>query len=498
MSAATNSSSSSGIDFSSGSYSSSSSSGGDGGSDSWTALILSVTLTALYAFLSVVSVVQLIRIKWNRHSALSFQFLFLFLVALHSVARVFFFIDLSYVPTIIVLYVFWLPSDLQFAIFSLFILFYSSLLPSWAYTKRIYINLWLIINGGAMTLTVLYITLPCLSNCNVTDTMEMYHHAYILAQTIVLLIIYAYHGYILHCTSQSAHYHLLLGIHHPPFPLWLLTVFFLSVFVGHSVISTLGALNIYAIELGGNEGGLKQVGLLAFLLFVWWEILPPLLVVIYFHRIPSPTSSPSSIHHAETQFTQLSDDDASAGFCCCQLSSRTTRVYPDDDSVSADDTNVSSDPQVISSYAYSNYVTGDDLDADLLAAAPSSPYTNKSLSMAFPTHTHLTPVNTGAVSSTTHLPYNYPPPPILSSAPRKLHTTSSLPAKIIKQQQTVPTRNNINGHSPPAPFATPAPMRPIQYQQQQQRERIVLPNRRDELAGTPQSDSDEEDSITSI
>ena len=186
----------------------------------------------------------------------------------------------------------WLPFDLQFCTFSLLVVFYASLIhhPSWhslSTPRSLYIAAFLLFSLTVPLLTVAW-ALSILTHRSaqsaaaITPLLEAVHHAYIAAQLCLLLAVFAWHGYRLH-RQQRALSPLLL---HAPFPLSVLTALCLAVFLSRAVFAVLNSTGRYRIEIGGDQGGLKQVSVSAFVLLMLWEVTPTTLVLLYFHHIP--------------------------------------------------------------------------------------------------------------------------------------------------------------------------------------------------------------------
>src|SRR5437868_1997516 len=98
--------------------------------------ILSLLITLFYTILCIASLVQLSRILYYKHNIRSFHFAFLLLTFTWSLFRILFFGTTSSIPSLFSLILFWFPVDIQFATFSLIVVFYSYLLHKHNWNKR--------------------------------------------------------------------------------------------------------------------------------------------------------------------------------------------------------------------------------------------------------------------------------------------------------------------------------------------------------------------------
>ena len=251
-------------------------------------VVLCITLTAVYSLLFLSSLVQLLRILHAQHDVCSFQFGFLSLCTLWSGLRAFFFGEWFALPELLSLLLWWLPLDLQFSTFSLLLLFYASLRhrsrwPHSASQRRLYIAVLAAVNVAAPLLTSAWAVCSVLQSRGIGQ-LESLHHAYNACQLLALFGVLVHLGYKLHSSPHTNQ--LLASLLRPLFPLSLLTTLCLTVFLSRAILSALNSAGLYAIELGGDEGGWKRVSPVAFTLLALWEVAPTAAVLLFFHHIP--------------------------------------------------------------------------------------------------------------------------------------------------------------------------------------------------------------------
>lgn len=116
---------------------------------------LSFTLAVLYGSICVASGVQSARILLNRHSITSFQFAFHILCFLWTSLRTTFFASTAPLPRTLTLLIYWFPIDIQFATFSLMVVFYAYVIykREWESKRALLLTVYIIANVTMFSLT---------------------------------------------------------------------------------------------------------------------------------------------------------------------------------------------------------------------------------------------------------------------------------------------------------------------------------------------------------
>lgn len=243
---------------------------------------------------------QLLQILYYRHNLRSFHFAFLSLVFLWTALRGVFFAETMRWPVGLVLFLYTFPLDLQFATFSLVVVYLAFLY----YRRRrdrarsLVVAVYAVANLAALIVTVSYIVLACRRNeCRVSDSFDRAHHVYMGVELVVLVVAYAY---FVARISMDEH-ELVFEFQEErftltpksrarsastPVRLQLATLPLFAIFVSRCVYFFLEAASVWSIVIGDDDGGVKRVSPVTFVLFVVWEIAPTAMVLGFFRRIP--------------------------------------------------------------------------------------------------------------------------------------------------------------------------------------------------------------------
>jgi hypothetical protein len=152
----------------------------------------------------------MLRILYFRHGK-SFQFAFLLLCFFWTTIRAAFFASTAETPLFLTLILWWFPVDVQFATFSLLVVFVIYLLQQheWNYTRRIIYFVYCGVNLSVVGLTAVYVWQGAEQN-ELTESLEKAHHwsvyfdhsdsyislrRYLSFQSLLLVVIYAWYGF---------------------------------------------------------------------------------------------------------------------------------------------------------------------------------------------------------------------------------------------------------------------------------------------------------------
>jgi hypothetical protein len=252
---------------------------------------LTLIMVTAYCLLALVSIFQLVRIVYYRHPLKSFQAWFLVILLLWSVLRAAFFLGGQEMPDPVFTLVYWLPVDLQFMTFSLLVVFYAFLLhqAQWEQRRVLFFGAFAVVNVSVVAITSIYVALACRTGeCILTTALNRMHHLFMASQFTVLVFVYGVYGWRLWRTSSDA---TALGFPAQTVPcsITFLTLGAWVVFVSRWIYNILVSIDQsrFAMTLEYGDDGLIDVHPKAFLLLVWWEIIPSLLVLVFFRSIPA-------------------------------------------------------------------------------------------------------------------------------------------------------------------------------------------------------------------
>eukprot|EP00126_Sphaerothecum_destruens_P013140 Sdes_comp22484_c0_seq1m20932 len=247
---------------------------------------------ALLAFCSF----QLIRIVYYRHNTASYQSYFLVLCVLWTVSRITLFtlvgvgspgsfLDMS---GWFIHIVFWFPINLQFATFSLLVLFFAQIVHKFNFNphdKKKFVIAWASIN---LIFLIISFTGLLLSPPTAVPSEKyiMYPQASSVLIFFILILILSYYGWKLDCLLRKSRVTLQVRISSPRHIIILTSVivFLFSTRCFYDAYSSFTHKTISVV------GGDLRENLIKFLAYFSWEITPLLAVMIFFRNIPKTRS----------------------------------------------------------------------------------------------------------------------------------------------------------------------------------------------------------------
>jgi len=244
-------------------------------------------LTVSYLILTIVVIFQISRILYYRHNLYSFQLGFLVLCLVWGILRSIFFSVITVVKSDVVLYTLqWLPMNLQFATFSLLVLFYAHLVhrATWeTSTKKIFTVIYFVTNFIFISLQVVLIGLNAHEKIpydNTTDTVYDKAQLYLSAVVFLILVfILGCYGWMLFSTRGNRSL-----IQQVPSQIFLVTVVILALFSSRSIFDFINAEVNLDIPVKTRD---RKEGTIVFLLYFFWEILPTIMIILLFWHIPT-------------------------------------------------------------------------------------------------------------------------------------------------------------------------------------------------------------------
>ncbi|XP_004349835.2 hypothetical protein CAOG_01315 [Capsaspora owczarzaki ATCC 30864] len=267
--------------------------------EAWEAV--NIVLSLLYGVLCVWCVSLLVRIKLGRHKMISYQTLFMGLCVGWTLLRMIFFASYGhglensqYAVTVLL----WVPINIQFATFSLLVLYYANTVYSerrmWAARKRLMYfcySIPQIILAGLLFAWIFVTGDDGDSGDDVTD-IRQYASAGIF---LVLFFATAYFAREL--------YNMFPALTHSMIPfsqrlLAITTVHMLVVFLSRFIYNVCAGLRVVTIYLEGDNTDAAG----AFAVYTFWEIAPVTTFILLFRNIPKTTyvPPPALLSHPDT------------------------------------------------------------------------------------------------------------------------------------------------------------------------------------------------------
>ena len=282
--------------------------------------VLAKTLIGLYALICGLSLLSLLRIICHHHKVYSFRFFFLLLSFTWTVLRIAFFLSSPTSPSssspcspsldpslsdsspsyssayhLLVDMLYYLPTSCQLAMFSLLVLFYARLyhqhVHDWKRVERRCILLFASLNAAMMLITltfVLVIQQPThTDDIHTSALLEVVHQGYFILSALFFLAL----------TLIACYYFHRLYRHTPISPsvashLSLSSLIF-ALLLSRCIFDAGAALDSSAIffrrQLYETQAGVL-IELPTFVLLCVWEVLPTLLVILYFRDVPTVSS----------------------------------------------------------------------------------------------------------------------------------------------------------------------------------------------------------------
>jgi len=258
-------------------------------------------LAVLYAILFIFEGLQLFRIFYYRHKKKSFQVGFLSLCFFWNLLRVLFFAWLltSSNKTLIII-VYWIPINIQFATFSLLVVFYAHLhhtqKSEWYALKRRYIGLYVILNALFFILAVVWMGLGMhYDQSEYHDEKEpawldKIHSGFTGIVFLLLSCVIGYHGWKAAGLTRHTDYAQPKLVGKLSYPRILSVAFLLFlVFTVRCVYDLLLTTNLVETWYVEVTPGTSAGAGFTFLIFFSFEIIPIILVMILFGRVKSTT-----------------------------------------------------------------------------------------------------------------------------------------------------------------------------------------------------------------
>lgn len=246
-------------------------------------------LVGVYSVLWIFSGIQTSRILIYRHSITSFQFAFHILCFSWNLLRaVFFGSGVKPWPKEVILSIYWYPIDIQFATFSLIVMYYAFLLHR--IDKRrsdaqsaLIVWCYVITNICVVSTTTFYIILACKSTDGTAAQLESAHHFFMAFQFLGLVCSYGYYGTLVvnsqairqapdHLTKTSSS------------TLQWITAFMWLVFLSRLVYDIASACGVWVLNVGATASGYDDVASVILLFF--WEVIPTSILLFAFRNIP--------------------------------------------------------------------------------------------------------------------------------------------------------------------------------------------------------------------
>lgn len=259
-----------------------------------------IVILTLFCLFSIFPGVQLFRIWLNRHSMKSYQVLFLTLCFFWAFFRsVFWFaelMELSLFTPYIRLLIFWIPANIQFAMFSLLLIFFTRMLykKQWyKYKSRCWIAFWVTNAILALIIALWYwIFGPDRTpfEKDVRKWLTFLRQAYALVLWTVLSILLVLVSYKLFRAMRKTKRKLMFhGQTIDNNKVLLLNVALSFIFILRAIFALLTA---YVPSLSGFRvySHLESIDIWAFLTIVAYEMVPTAVVLLFFRRIPSVSS----------------------------------------------------------------------------------------------------------------------------------------------------------------------------------------------------------------
>jgi len=238
-------------------------------------------MSLLYMFLTIAEGFQIARIIYYRHNFLSFQNGFLIICCTWGIARWLYFLlqCTKYSDPTSVLYLYWLTFNLQFATFSLLVLFFAQVVHKSARWENLSIYIYTLINVLFFVIMIVFLSVNSIPgyvlNCCV-GTMFL-----------VLVLVLAYYGCRVANLLRSAN---LLAPLFPkgdsPASIIGVTMIIFLIYVSRCTYDFLSAFDSSFGLVLQNQCDYGKKNILFCMVFLVWEITPTFLVLLLFWRIP--------------------------------------------------------------------------------------------------------------------------------------------------------------------------------------------------------------------
>ena len=282
--------------------------------------VLAKTLISLYGLICILSLVSLLRIICHHHKVYSFRFFFLLLSFTWTLLRIAFFLSSPSSPSsippctpspdpslsdssptysssyhLLVDLLYYLPASCQLAMFSLLVLFYARLyhqhVHDWKRVERRCIGLFASLNTAMLLITITFILViqqpTHTDDSNTSAVLELVHQGYFILSalfflSLTLIACYYFHRLYRHTPiSPSVAHHLSLSS--------LIFALLLSRCIFDAGAALDSSALFFRRQLYESQAGVL-IELPTFLLLGVWEVLPTLLVILYFRDVATVSS----------------------------------------------------------------------------------------------------------------------------------------------------------------------------------------------------------------
>eukprot|EP01088_Endostelium_zonatum_P010671 TRINITY_DN2420_c0_g1_i1.p1 TRINITY_DN2420_c0_g1~~TRINITY_DN2420_c0_g1_i1.p1 ORF type:complete len:369 (-),score=10.60 TRINITY_DN2420_c0_g1_i1:125-1231(-) len=261
----------------------------------------SFILTMEYFALALISAIQIFRIIWNRHNLLGWQFTFLLLCFIWSVFRICVWIMIpasnyfANFPSWLLFAIYWYGFTIQFATFSLLVLFYVNVVhhDSWKQIRNYVFTAYIALN------IIFFIVVTALivrfSERNYDSAWA--NKAFTIFSSLmfsIISVILARYGYKVYQLIRTGKTNIPFQPRGTPQKgIVLVTLLILLIFVTRAIFDCIAAF--YPKISPDLELGFHWQDLTFFIIFNIFEIVPTSIVLLLFWRIPSTRKTRSGV-----------------------------------------------------------------------------------------------------------------------------------------------------------------------------------------------------------
>eukprot|EP00128_Syssomonas_multiformis_P008161 Colp12_sorted_trinity150504_noHs@71 len=264
---------------------------------------LNTALAVLYSILFLICVFQLCRIFYFRHKKASYQTYFLALCLVWTVIRAIFlgfcYRDWVTMPSWLLRILYWLPINVQFATYSLVVLYFAQVVHKhdWEKSyKRMFYASWIVVN--ILLIIPLIAWMIAVGDDPVTSEKQFIARQVSTAVVFfILVIILAVYGFKLSQVARETTVSVgVKKIGGTQVQLLIACIIFLfSTRVIYNILSATGVLRIAVTNAPPEEA------IVSSLLFVFWEIIPIASINYFFRESSRPRQTGSSFTQTQTE-----------------------------------------------------------------------------------------------------------------------------------------------------------------------------------------------------
>lgn len=247
-------------------------------------------LAILYTVLTLAVGFQISRILYYRHNLYSFQLGFLSLCFIWGVIRACFwwlFPIISEPWGVSAMALLWVPVNLQFATFSLLVLFFAHLVhrATWEKsTKKIFAISYIAINVIFFVVQSVWVGM----GAYYANKKELDEHSWLeVAQSsfsavvfLILVFILAGYGWLLYSALKASH----SFVQPVPTAIFPITFIIFMLFLSRCIFDFVNVAGYWIVYVDSNA---IRDNLIIFFLYFFWEILPAVLILGLFWKIPT-------------------------------------------------------------------------------------------------------------------------------------------------------------------------------------------------------------------